>query len=455
MSSNPPDAPPPRSRRNLKKLGVTALIVVLSLASLGLMTRREATYRLELRDEESCVGCHAGLHMTMVRQWKDSAHFTADVGCADCHGTDHEAIFGANGEVSAAQCAAECHLEDYEEFKKSKHSHPMTGKKADTLAKYPDETGSCTFSTGCHAVRKTYPDESRGKCSVCHPSHGFSLEVTRDPSTCITCHSGTNNTEVVEYEKSMHGILYRTVGLKGGGANCTTCHMPNGNHDDGFNTTDLVLADNQGQGGIEKLRFVRTMGREEFNKKREAMLQICQECHGRKLAKRALEEADAFRKQGAFMLEEAAAIVHALDREKLLVPEPDRRTPNPLTKSALLLGAGQLFDREMSAAERIFYNMYMFTYSGAWRRAYHNLPALVRWHENEMLKDNLIMLQAEATRLRALDEIRKKLDGLEVKRDPLPQPASQPVNAPRGAQVEPPDSKAGSVAGAPLRRPVH
>ncbi|MDP6039593.1 MAG: hypothetical protein QGG64_13665, partial [Candidatus Latescibacteria bacterium] len=66
------------------------------------------------------------------------------------------------------------------------------------------------------------------------------------------------------------------------------------------------------------------------------------------------------------------------------------------------LGANQLFDREMSAAERIFYRMYMFTYSSAWRRAYHNLPALMRWHENEMLKNDLIMLRAEGARLRAL-----------------------------------------------------
>jgi hypothetical protein len=382
------------------RLGLLAAGVCLCLVALmapHLWPYREAAFRVDLHRDDTCVGCHARLHPMMVQEWKQSAHFVTGVPCEGCHGTDHAAMMGEDGEVSAAMCAASCHSREYEQFKKSKHSRPKTGLKADLLKLHPDEVGGCTFTVGCHAVRKTYLDGSSGKCSVCHPSHGFSMEATRDPAICVTCHSGTNNTEVEEYEKSIHGILYRTVGLEGGGATCVTCHMPEGNHEDGFNTTDVVL--NPGDG---PLHFVHTMQREEFEPKRKAMVDLCKHCHGTKLARKALQEADDFRKKGAYMLEEAAAIVQMLYTQGLLDPMPHGRTPNPFAGPVLFLGPNQLFDREMSAAERIFYRMYMFTYSAAWRRAYHNLPALSRWHENEMLKNDLIMLRAEASRLCAL-----------------------------------------------------
>ena len=373
-------------------------VVVLGLLSgFGKRAYHQAGYWTDLLRNESCVGCHIDLHPMMIQEWKDSAHFLAGVGCEGCHGEDHALMMGENGEVSAEMCAGKCHVKAYAEFKRSKHSAPRTGAKADLLKVTTDEVGGCTFAIGCHAVRKTFQDGSRGKCSVCHPSHGFSMEAARDPDVCVTCHSGSLYTEVTEYDKSIHGILYRTVGLEGGGATCVTCHMPGGTHDDGFNLTDIVL-----QPGDGPLHFVRTMPQEEFDHKRAAMMDICKECHGAKLAKQALREGDEFRKKGAYMLEEAAVIVRALYDEGLLDPMPANRLANPFSGPVLILGPNQLFDREMSAAERIFYNMYMFTYNAAWRKAYHNLPALIRWHENEMLKDDLIMLRAEASKLRAL-----------------------------------------------------
>ena len=414
-----------------KRLGLVAGLVTLVgiSAAIALGAVRETRYWLEVNQDDSCVGCHAPLHPGMVQQWKSSAHFSAGVGCEACHGEDHDAIFAADGDVSAQTCAGMCHSVELAEFSRSKHSQPKTGKKADLLPKYVTTTGGCSFSAGCHSVRKEYPDGSRGKCRVCHPSHSFSMETTRDPSTCVTCHSGTNNTEVEEYAKSMHGILHRTAGPDGGGPTCVTCHMPAGSHDDGANVTDLVKEDMTKRRGGAPLRFVRTMPRDEFEGRREKMLKVCDECHGRKLAKKALLDGDAFRRHGAEMLDEASHIVHALYDERVLEPMPEERPANPTVESGLALGASQLFDIEMSAAERIFYNMYMFTYSAAWRRGYHNLPSLIRWHENEMLKDDLIMLRSEASRLRASAAHRRGAEPPGAGPAAAPPPAAPPPGA--------------------------
>jgi len=396
----------------LRRPVLTAVVappVLAGLMLLALIGVREIPYQVDLRRGETCVGCHEDLHAAMNRQWRQSRHFIAGVGCEDCHGTDHDAMLSADGQVSAETCAGRCHGEQLAQFQRSKHSVPKTGRKATLLSSYPREVGGCSLVRGCHAVRTPYDDGSSGKCSVCHPSHGFSMEVTRDPAVCMTCHS-QHNTESDEYFKSIHGILYRTVGLEGGGPSCATCHMPGGNHDDGINTTDLLVTNRLEGQPNPALRFVPTMTLEEFEPRREAMLETCDQCHGRKLARKALEEADGFRRRGAYMLEEAAALVHELYDQKLLDPMPEERIPNPMLESGIALGANQLFDSEMSAAERIFYNMYMFTYAGAWRRPYHTLPALVLWHENEMLKDDLIMLRAEARRLRAMAALSREGD---------------------------------------------
>ena len=387
----------------LQRIPVPAIAVALALggsaaaAWLGPRLLFETLYVADLFRESTCVGCHVKLHPDMVRQWKESPHFTAGVGCAGCHGSDHVAILGKDGVVSARECGEACHTRQYEEFKLSGHSQPVKGQKADLLFEYPDRVAGCTLATGCHVVRTEYEDGSTGKCSVCHPGHGFSLEVSRDPQVCVTCHTGSNNTEVVEYEQSMHGVLYRVGGAAAGGPTCVTCHMPGGSHDDRFGLTELVL-----EPGDPPLTFVHTMEREAFDLRRAEMLSVCADCHGLKLARRALQEGDAFRKKGAYMLEEAAAVVRGLYQEGLLDPMPHMRVQNPYSGPELMLGSVQLFDRETSAAERLFYRMYMFTYSAAYRRVYHNTPSRVRWHENEMLKDDLIMIQAEARRLRTL-----------------------------------------------------
>ena len=57
----------------------------------------------------------------MDKQWRESAHFRANVGCADCHGENHETVFAVRGQVSAGMCG-KCHAEEVEAFAESGHA---------------------------------------------------------------------------------------------------------------------------------------------------------------------------------------------------------------------------------------------------------------------------------------------------------------------------------------------
>ncbi|MBT3601761.1 MAG: hypothetical protein HN521_01735, partial [Candidatus Latescibacteria bacterium] len=78
-------------------------------------------FLLEIRDEKSCEGCHQKIDPGMYKQWAESVHFRVNVGCADCHGNDHEAAFSAKGKVSAGVCG-KCHEQEVTEFAKSGHA---------------------------------------------------------------------------------------------------------------------------------------------------------------------------------------------------------------------------------------------------------------------------------------------------------------------------------------------
>jgi cytochrome c551/c552 len=77
-------------------------------------------------DPASCADCHRDLHAAVVRQFETSAMGRAGVQnarvtfpkpqltCADCHGTDHDAIMASLGRVPETTCGA-CHPDIYKE----------------------------------------------------------------------------------------------------------------------------------------------------------------------------------------------------------------------------------------------------------------------------------------------------------------------------------------------------
>ena len=373
---------------------VVLLAVVLLLPSCR-SGSQEAAKETDPFRQQSCRECHRKIHPELITDLERSIHEHFKVKCEDCHGDDHDQIFGVDGMVSPKQCAAACHVKELKEFEKGAHSKKMNPAKRAALVKYARQAGSCFFSAGCHKTNREHADGSVGSCSVCHPAHAFSALDGKRPEVCVSCHRGPDNPEVWAWEQSKHGILYASRGLASGTATCATCHMPGGDHDDDKGLTHGVLT----RVGDPVPTVLKAVNKEDFDRERKHMLKICLRCHGSKLSRKTLRLADELRREGWLRLEEAAGIIRDLHEKKVLSPMPKERAPNPITRHALSLGVKQVFDEQCSEVERRYYEMFLFHYMSSWRAAYHNDPELLWWYDHERLKSDLIFIRNEAHRL--------------------------------------------------------
>ena len=234
---------------------------------------------------KACLGCHREQNSGIYQQWGDSRHFTANVGCYECHRAekgdpdvlrdDAHAEFVIATIVSPRDCGR-CHPNETDEFVNSHHSKAgrIMGSLDNLLAEVVE--GNTGFKTGafplgisaaassgcwqCHGgevkiLRKTgkldpatwpnsgigriNPDGSEGSCAACHQRHAFSAAQARQPENCGKCHMGPDHPQKEIYEESKHGISYRAnrekmnlnsskwvVGEDYSAApTCATCHM--------------------------------------------------------------------------------------------------------------------------------------------------------------------------------------------------------------------------------------
>lgn len=397
------------------RLGIAIVAAMLALGAAGwALSRRDpaagehskpaaatAASKDAMSDPGQCAECHRGLHPDLVRAHEAGPH-AKTASCADCHGTDHDAMFSLDGEVSAAKCGS-CHERAYAQFQKSKHGKRMrNGTMDETLVAHARAVGGCGAANGCHDVQRLNADGSIGRCASCHPSHAFTRSEAADPWICKRCHTGPDHPQWEAWANDKHGVLWRKDPVLSPG--CADCHMPGGDHDDSLGITPAVVV----RAGQPTPTLVPTMTKEAHAAAREKMLAVCMRCHGARLSKATLDAADEARWDGLLLCEEAAGIVRDLDREGLLVPAVKDRAPNPLGQGKLVLGGKQIYDEDMSRAERLFYDMFMFDWPQLWRGAYHTDPNLIRWTWREKLKTDLVEIRAEAARLRAEKAAREK-----------------------------------------------
>jgi hypothetical protein len=247
-------------------------ITVLSLVLLGLGTATTADYRsvpANLSDESaSCVECHEEDMPGLVKEWRYSRHYGADVGCHECHGADAKDADALehNGYtiatiVSPKDCA-KCHQNEFEEFQHSHHAD--AGKILGSLDNVLGEVveGPAAAVSGCKqchgsivkvnddgsldattwpnsGMGRINPDGSKGSCAACHSRHSFDAALARQPENCGKCHLGPDHPQKEIYEESKHGIAYYAnvdrmalnsaswiVGIDYSAApTCATCHM--------------------------------------------------------------------------------------------------------------------------------------------------------------------------------------------------------------------------------------
>jgi hydroxylamine dehydrogenase len=187
------------------------------------------------------------------------------VGCYECHSRNAEKHkdnfehmgFSINVVVSPEDCKT-CHPMEVMQFSGSKKAHAkkillenpvyhalvseITGLKKLVKGRLVTEKASektlHESCLGCHGTRvdvkglkrvavafgeitvpdltnwpnqgvgRENPDNSIGSCTACHPRHGFSIEVARQPYTCAQCHLEPDVPAWDVYKESKHGNLF-------------------------------------------------------------------------------------------------------------------------------------------------------------------------------------------------------------------------------------------------------
>jgi hydroxylamine dehydrogenase len=356
-------------------------------------------FLLSIQSEKSCEGCHKEIDPGLYKQWWDSVHARVNVGCAGCHGEDHEAIFAAKGRVSAGMCGT-CHETAVTEFASS--GHATTEADALKTSRFMLQSPAMRQEgcMGCHSIGRQFEDGSVGACNKCHPGHSFSSAIAREPEACEVCHIGPDHPQVEAYRTSVHGVLYFQDRDVSTSPTCVTCHMPEGTHGSPSNLTYGEIASGAVLVGSPTPSIaMRTLSLEQMEANRGRMLKACAPCHTKRFAEEQMLRADAIKLEADSLVAIGAAILQSLRDEGALQPMPEDRPPHPISGHEMVLGGQQTYENT-SGIEQAFFRLYKFYHAKTYKSAYHHSPDITHWMGIVPMKMELDRIRSEASQLR-------------------------------------------------------
>jgi formate-dependent nitrite reductase cytochrome c552 subunit len=311
---------------SMKKLGVAGMLLTILAVTGSLRAGEYRSVPASMSEESAaCVECHESDMPGLVKEWRYSRHYAADVGCYECHAAEpgDADAFEHSGYniaiiVSPKDCA-KCHANESAEFQKSHHAD--AGKILGSLDNVLGEVveGPMAAVNGCKqchgsivevtedgqlhpntwpnsGMGRINPDGSKGSCAACHSRHSFDAALARQPENCGKCHLGPDHPQKEIYEESKHGIAYYAnidrmnlhsaswiVGIDYSAApTCATCHMSP--------TKDLPLTHDVGDRISWTLRppisqkidaGAKKAGKEvkSWEERRGDMQNVCSNCH--------------------------------------------------------------------------------------------------------------------------------------------------------------------------------
>jgi hypothetical protein len=217
---------------------------------------------------------------------------------------------------------------------------------------------------GCHKIGlKTEADMKELKkegagfgvasCDACHTRHTFSIQEARQPQACQTCHMGFDHPQWEMYSGSKHGVRYllkqnKTLPATAAAPTCQTCHMQAGNHEVrtawGFLAVRLPMPEDkqwaadraailQGLGVLDpegkptarieavKAADLARLTQEAWQKERDKMVRVCNQCHSKNFAMAELIKGDRMIQEADRLMAEAIRTVASLYKDGLL-PKP-------------------------------------------------------------------------------------------------------------------------------------
>ncbi len=403
-----------------------------------------------------CIECHKKVSPGQVKDWSVSKHAENDITCDVCHGDAHSSAKDVNKVVlpDEHKCA-ECHEEQFNQFKKGKHQFGWTSMNALPITHVePDELMEGGRGCGgCHNMGIKTEEQKKAQhdagyryqnnsCDECHTRHSFSKKEALDPRACRQCHMGYDHPQWEMWSSSKHGTRYfaKMAGELPPDApapKCQDCHMPGGDHNNhtawGFLGVRLPLPEDK-QAAADRVTILKALGvlnpetgkptarleavkavdlarltQEAWQKERDKMLDTCSKCHSRNYAKTQLEMGDSMLRKTDRILAEGINIVADLYKDGILKKRADQPFAYPdflyFMRTDYNSAAGSESYKDLPAGtayiEQVLFEMYMKHRMRAYQGFFHVNPDYAYWYGWAMMTKDLGHIKELAAEMRA------------------------------------------------------
>ena len=314
--------------------------------------------------------------------FRKSAHYREGMTCVTCHTETQFDPASGRVQLSAARVpperCGECHEQQYEGFRKSRHFKAVTVftevVRYKALGGYP-----AMQRQGCNRCHEPIGQS----CSACHPAHLF--EPPRPPKDefggCQRCHLGPDHHQLEAYTSSVH---YQVARARGDGVpNCVFCH-----------TSD------QNNHYIFRIKGAPSHGRDEFMAK-------CTKCHTADFASRAFESIDAVKHETNRIVEAARQIIRQLYADGIL-----QRVPGSLVDQTGLPALNPnltAYDQHVHPIENLMFRMFKYDAVATIAGAQHFSAVRTHWYGHAQLMETYNRIRRWAQELRFLHALSRKL----------------------------------------------
>lgn len=386
---------------------------------------------------ETCIECHQRSSPGIVGDWKISKHASNEVGCEDCHGSEHVGTADvAKAKSPTPETCRSCHEEQVAQFSRGKHALAWTAMDAmPTIHWQPmalvEGMKGCG---GCHKIGvkteeavKKLAKEGRtyglASCDACHTRHTFSVKEARQPQACQTCHMGFDHPQWEMYSASKHGVRYLlkqngTLPESTAAPTCQTCHMPAGNHEVrtawGFLAVRLPLPEDK-EWAADRTTILQALGvldptgkptarldvvkagdvarltQESWQKERDRVLAVCAGCHARDFAKGEVEKGDQMIRAADRLMAEAIRIVSGLYADGTLA--------RPASYASAFPDLLTFHDAPTPIEQKLFV-MFLEHRMRAFQGTFHANPDYAIWYGWSEMQRDLTEIRSMAEELR-------------------------------------------------------
>ncbi len=386
---------------------------------------------------QECVDCHKKVTPNIVSDWQLSKHSQNNIGCATCHGDQHKSAQDVSKVmIPVPDTCALCHSKQVQQFKSGKHAFAWAAQWAMPTAHWQPMSlmEGMKGCGGCHKVGLKSESDIKGlkekgagfglaSCDACHTRHVFSVKEASQPQACQTCHMGIDHPQWEMFSSSKHGVRFllkqnKTLPETVAAPTCQTCHMQEGNHNNrtawGFLAVRLPMPEDkqwaadratilQGLGVLDpagnptdRLAVVKSadvvrLTQEDWQKERDKMVGICNQCHSVNFAKEELEKGDQMIREADRLMAEAIRVVADLYKDGILV-KPE--------KYAHAYADLLTFHDAPTVIEQKLFIMFLEHRMRTFQGTFHANPDYALWYGWSAMRRDLTEIKTRAAEMR-------------------------------------------------------